>query len=75
MTYPLEGLLAVTPPDRRPQEFEFDHVFGPETTQQVMMMMMSVDACLGPVWGLCIFQLRPARAAQNSLPCTPWRLR
>ena len=33
ITYPLEGLLTVNPGDKRPQEFEFDHVFGPESTQ------------------------------------------
>lgn len=31
--YPLEGLLSVSPPDRREHEFEFDHVFPPESTQ------------------------------------------
>ncbi len=35
VTYPLEGLLAISPPGRRGQEFEFDHVFAPETTQEV----------------------------------------
>ena len=31
--YPLEGLLSLSPPDRRTQEFEFDHVFGPDAQQ------------------------------------------
>ena len=36
VSYPLEGLLAITPTDgRRAQEFEFDHVFSPDVTQQV----------------------------------------
>ncbi|GFR50278.1 hypothetical protein Agub_g12465 [Astrephomene gubernaculifera] len=33
VSYPLEGLLAVSPPDRRYQEFEFDHVFPPSSGQ------------------------------------------
>jgi Microtubule binding len=33
VTSPLEGLLLVSPLDKRAAEFEFDHVFGPESTQ------------------------------------------
>ncbi|EFJ44391.1 kinesin [Volvox carteri f. nagariensis] len=36
VSYPLEGLLAVSPPDKRYQEFEFDHVFPPCAGQSVV---------------------------------------
>ncbi len=36
ISFPLEGMLAIAPLDRRPQEFEFDHVFTPEAGQQAV---------------------------------------
>jgi kinesin family member C2/C3 len=42
ISYPLEGLLTISPGDRRPQEFEFDHVFGPQSTQ---VGTLSLESC------------------------------
>ncbi|GIM10692.1 hypothetical protein Vretimale_14274 [Volvox reticuliferus] len=36
VSYPLEGLLAISPPDKKYQEFEFDHVFPPSASQAVV---------------------------------------
>ncbi|MEW5311301.1 MAG: hypothetical protein WDW38_003029 [Sanguina aurantia] len=41
LTYPLEGVLGIAPPDKRPQEFEFDHVFGPDATQGLVFEEVS----------------------------------
>mmetsp|Transcript_20588 Transcript_20588/g.45089 ORF Transcript_20588/g.45089 Transcript_20588/m.45089 type:complete len:554 (-) Transcript_20588:44-1705(-) len=56
VSYPLEGLLAITPPDRRPQEFEFDHVFGPEASQEAIFEEVSplVRSCADG-FNVCIF--------------------
>jgi hypothetical protein len=45
ITYPLEGLLTVNPGDKRPQEFEFDHVFGPESTQVGSKLLLLACSC------------------------------
>ncbi|GLI63210.1 hypothetical protein VaNZ11_006063, partial [Volvox africanus] len=36
VSYPLEGLLAISPPDKKYQEFEFDHVFVPSASQSAV---------------------------------------
>ncbi|KAG2485792.1 hypothetical protein HYH03_015503 [Edaphochlamys debaryana] len=57
VTYPLEGLLAVTPPDRRYQEFEFDHVFPPNTDQASVFeeAVASLVRSCADGYNVCIF--------------------
>jgi len=56
ISYPLEGLLAIHPPDRRSQEFEFDHVFGPDAEQQGIYEEVSpmIRSCADG-YNVCIF--------------------
>lgn len=54
--YPLDGLLSVCSPDKRYQEFEFDHVFGPDATQESIFQEISplVRSCADG-FNVCIF--------------------
>ncbi|MEW5300189.1 MAG: hypothetical protein WDW36_003136 [Sanguina aurantia] len=56
LAYPLEGVLGIAPPDKRPQEFEFDHVFGPDATQALVFDEVSplVRSCADG-FNVCIF--------------------
>ncbi|GAX76596.1 hypothetical protein CEUSTIGMA_g4042.t1 [Chlamydomonas eustigma] len=56
ITFPLEGMLTVSPTDRRFQEFEFDHVFPPEATQdQVYAEVSSLVRSCADGYNVCIF--------------------
>ncbi len=69
--FPLEGLISVAPLDgRRAQEFEFDHVFAPEASQEAVYAEVSslVRSCADG-YNVCIFAYGWVRILL-SCPCT-----
>lgn len=68
VSFPLEGLLAISPPDRRPQEFEFDHVFPPEASQEAVYDEVSslVRSCADG-YNVCIFAYGQVRVKGGTL--------
>ena len=57
VSFPLEGLLTLTPQDcRRPQEFEFDHVFPLEASQRdVYEVVSALVRSAADGYNVCIF--------------------